>query len=202
MNNLILTNLIIGRSVEMPLNMCIDYQFFAGNIYYISGNNGSGKTTFMRTVCGYLPPLSGNISIKKPLETTAYYGHDTALKDKMRVTEYLNFCVHLFDNTHGFSELVSIFNLNPLLSMPISYLSCGQKKRVSLVGLLLCSRDIYCFDEASSGLDKDYRDIFYSYLVDLVHNKNKIILFSDHTNPHLDNQKTVYLHDFRIKNHH
>ena len=71
------------------------------------------------------------------------------------VTEYLNFCRHIFDSVAFFDSLITVFKLKELLDIPISYLSCGQKRRVSLVAFLMCNRDIYCFDEASSGLDSD-----------------------------------------------
>lgn len=197
MNNLVLTDLIIGRSLDMPLNMRIHQTFDAGEIYYVSGANGSGKTTFMRTLCGYLPPLSGNISVKNLHTITAYYGHDNALKHKMLVCDYLNFCRQIFDSVSSFDSLIMLFKIKELLDIPISYLSCGQKRRVSLVAFLICNRDIYCFDEASSGLDSDFKTIFYDYITDLATQKHKIVIFSDHVNPKLPTQKHINLHFFQ-----
>jgi ABC-type multidrug transport system ATPase subunit len=196
MNNLVLTDLMIGRNPDSPLNLRINDCLGAGEIYYISGQNGSGKTTLMRTICGYLPPLFGNISVKNLLSVTAYYGHDTALKQKMTTGEYLNFCFKIFENTQDLDGLIRVFKLESVLDMPISYLSCGQKKRVSLVAFLLCERKIYCFDEASSGLDSHFKTVFYDYISNLAVTKQKIILFSDHINPQLPHQKHINLQDF------
>ena len=196
MNNLVLTDLIIGRSPEFPLNLRINCCFDTEKIYYISGQNGSGKTTLMRTICGYLSPISGSISVKNPLSITAYYGHDNAIKQKMTTAEYLNFCFKIFENTKDLDSLIRIFHLECLLDIPISYLSCGQKKRVSLVAFLLCDRKIYCFDEAQTSLDSYFRTIFYDYISNLAVEKQKIILFSDHNNPQLPHQNQIHLHDF------
>lgn len=198
MNNLILSDLIIGHSFDMPLGMRINYHFMPKNLYYLQGSNGSGKTTLMRTLCGYLPPLSGDISEKNLFETTAYYGHESALKQKMTVFNYIDFCYQMFDNTQSPTDLIDIFNLKPLMEMQISCLSCGQKKRVSLVGFLLCNRDMYCFDEASSGLDSFYKDVFYDYLKMLAFEKHKIILFSDHIPPQVIGAVSVNMVDFKV----
>jgi heme exporter protein A len=200
MNNLILTDLMIGRSPDMPLNVRINQTFNAGEIYYLSGANGSGKTTLMRTLCGYLQPLSGHISVKNLSTLTAYYGHDNALKHKMLVCDYLNFCRHIFDSVSAFDSLITLFELRALLDIPISYLSCGQKRRVSLFAFLICNRDIYCFDEASSGLDCYFKAIFYDYITALATKRQKIIIFSDHVNPKLPTQKHINLQSFRYTN--
>ena len=199
MNNLVLKHLIIGRSIETPLHLKIDYVFEVGKLYYLSGSNGSGKTTLMRTICGYLQPLTGEISANNLSLIAAYYGHDNALKHKMSVAEYLKFCCKIFENTFEFEFLITLFKLENLLSIPISYLSCGQKRRVSLVGFLICNRDIYCFDEASSGLDADFKTIFYNYLIDLATKKQKIIIFSDHVNPESSYQEHIDIHNFKHK---
>lgn len=199
MNSLILTHLIIGRSLYAPLNMRINYVFNAGTPYYLAGNNGSGKTTLMRTLCGYLTPLAGNISVNNLSNVAGYYGHDNALKHNLTVANYLNLCCKIFENTHKPDYLIDIFQLTNLLPLPISYLSCGQKRRVSLVAFLICERNIYCFDEASSGLDNNFRTIFYDYMVFLATEKQKIIIFSDHINPLLSQQKLINLHDFNTE---
>lgn len=199
MNNLALTDLVIGRSPDMPLNVRINQTFDMGKIYYISGINGSGKTTLMRTICGYLQPLSGNISLENLSIIAAYYGHDNALKHKMLVSEYLNFCRQIFDAIACFDSLITVFKLKELLDIPISYLSCGQKKRVSLVAFLMCNRDIYCFDEASSGLDSDFKALFYDYITELANKKKKIIIFSDHVNPELSEQNHIDLQNFKCE---
>ncbi len=200
MNNLVLTDLIIGRTPDMPLNVRINQTFYAGEMYYVSGANGSGKTTFMRTLCGYLQPLAGHISVKNLSTLTAYYGHDNALKHKMLVCDYLNFCQQIFDSVSSLDSLMTLFELKALLDIPISYLSCGQKRRVSLVAFLICNRDIYCFDEASSGLDSYFKAIFYDYITDLAAKKHKIIIFSDHVNPKLPTQKHIALQNFQNAN--
>lgn len=199
MNNLVLTGLMVGRSNNTPLNLKIDFSFEVGKFYYLHGNNGCGKTTLMRTICGYLQPLNGNVSLNETSSHTAYYGHDDALKARMTVFEYLSFCKNIFDSTSDLRPLIDLFHINDLLNVPLSYLSCGQKKRASLVGFLICNRDIYCLDEASSGLDCNFKAIFYNYIRDLAIVKKKIVIFSDHVNPNLEYQNNINLHDFQYQ---
>jgi|GEM_PF-6397452 len=199
MHNLILNNVIIGRSPQEPLRFLFNYTFSSGNLYYIDGINGSGKTTLMRTICGYLSALSGDIILPSICLKPAYYGHQIAIKPKMYVEDYLNFCFSFFYKTSYLKELIEIFDLNALLKIPISYLSYGQKKRVSLVGFLVCNRYVYCFDEASSGLDSHYKAIFYDYLLNQVENDQKIIIVTDHNMLTLKNFIHLKMQDFNEK---
>ncbi|MFT6072840.1 MAG: ABC-type transport system involved in cytochrome c biogenesis ATPase subunit [Dasania sp.] len=203
MHNFTLNKIIIGRSPQEPLDFVFNYCFNAGTIYYINGINGSGKTTLMRTVCGYLPPISGTLLWNGQAMTHimfgAYYGHQNGLKQKMSVKEYLTYCMRIFDKTHSLNDLISRFKIESFLDIPINYLSCGQQKRVSLVALLCCDRDFYCFDEASSGLDSQFKAILYDYMTVLAEQYQKIIIFSDHNPPQLSAYTTLNMHDFTHK---
>jgi ABC-type multidrug transport system ATPase subunit len=197
MHKLCLNNIIIGYSPQESLEYVINYHFVAGSMYYIQGKNGSGKTTLMRTICKYLLPISGNLTYLNKTLTSAYYGHQNALKPKMLVKDYLKFCKIFFNDTRLMDNLIKIFNIENFLNLPIYYLSYGQQKRVSLVGFLSFNSDIYCFDEASSGLDTDFKHIFYDYLEKLSSQEEKIIIFSDHNQPYIKNIIPFNFNDYK-----
>lgn len=200
MHNLYLNDVIIGYSPQEPLEYKMNYHFSSKILYHIHGKNGSGKTTLMRTICGYLSPISGKILYHNSTLKTAYYGHKIAIKQQLLVKDYLKFCTHVFENSDLIGHLIQTFDIKNFLNMPIHYLSYGQQKRVSLVGFLCCNCDVYCFDEASSGLDLFFKEIFYDYLKNLAFEKNKIVIFSDHNYPKTDNVTLINLDDYQIKN--
>lgn len=194
MYNLELENTVIGRNLDASLNFHISQIFTSGQCYYICGRNGSGKTTLMRTICGYFSPLSGNILCNEKKDySTAYFGHHNSLKQRMLVKDFLTYCQKIFPNTVDYAQFVDLFRLENFLSMPIYFLSCGQQKRVALAAFFLCQRDIYCLDEAASGLDVEFREIYYQYILDLVDNHQKIVIFSDHIDPKITKQNNIDL---------
>lgn len=69
-------------------------QFFYDKIYIIIGENGSGKSTFIKTILGTLKPTSGNIIMRKPNHSPASVGfcpqHDILVKN-LTVEEHITF---------------------------------------------------------------------------------------------------------------
>lgn len=200
MHKLILENLIIGRNTDSLLSgLSISKKFEFGKCYYIQGKNGSGKTTLMRTICQYFPPLSGKIDISPVFPyRTAYFGHHNSLKQRMTVESYLRHAQKIFPDTDDLDYLITLFQIHKFMSIPIHYLSCGQQKRVALVAFFICNRDIYCLDEAASGLDQEFRDIYYKYIIEITKKQQNLILFSDHINPKLQNQDEFCLDNMMI----
>src|SRR5215470_9507727 len=122
----------------------------AGEALLLLGPNGSGKTTLIRTIAGLLPPAAGSIRIEggNPARSVGeechYVGHLNGVKASLTVEENAAFWCRFFGGTHeGLEAALAAFGLASLRDIPAAYLSAGQKRRLSLVRVLLARRPIW-----------------------------------------------------------
>ncbi|MGK0272718.1 MAG: heme exporter protein A [Cocleimonas sp.] len=131
----------------------------------IEGQNGTGKTTLLRTLCGLYQPDKGevlwnNISIKKQaeeyLKDLFYLGHSNAIKADLSALENLRINTSLTGNKYSEAVLLQTLNDIGLFGSeykPAAHLSQGQKRRVALAGLLLSNAKLWILDEPFVALD-------------------------------------------------
>jgi ATP-binding cassette, subfamily F, member 3 len=127
----------------------------AGEKLAVLGMNGQGKTTFLRTIAGFLPPLSG--SFRWASKTTiAYHGPETidAMPGREQVGEYLTRTASPEIKTEQVLKMAGDFLFhNDDLKKSISVLSGGERSRLLLASLILSRPDIFILDEPTCHLD-------------------------------------------------
>ena len=131
----------------------------------IEGQNGTGKTTLLRTLCGLSQPDQGEVlwqneSIKKQDESFRkelfFLGHLNAIKADLSALENLKINTELAGNKYSEEELLKALEDIGLFGSeykPSAHLSQGQKRRVSLAGLLLTKAKLWILDEPFVALD-------------------------------------------------
>lgn len=130
------------------------------------GPNGSGKTTTMNIICGYLAPTSGQVLINgndtydDPVGSRALIGYlpeIPPLYPDMTVDEYINFVYDLkkckLDRVQHLKEIYEVSGLKEFGGRLIRNLSKGFKQRVGIAGVLVGNPPIMIFDEPTAGLD-------------------------------------------------
>jgi len=137
----------------------------AGSLLYVLGENGSGKSSLLRMLCGLLMPDDGavfwaGVKIKHDAESylsnLTYIGHLNGLKDDLTALENLQMSARLAGN--DISEEKAITALTAIgiarcANLPVRVLSQGQKRRVALASLWLTKSKLWILDEPFAALD-------------------------------------------------
>ena len=154
-----------GRNIIESLSFTIK----PGQLLSLTGPNGCGKSTLFSALAGVLPFSSGQILWQgKPWgrENLLYLSHKEYLYDRATVLENLETLAAL----HGKelvnpSDILAAWNLEHLSHVMTYKLSLGQRRRLSLCQIdINQDQQVWLFDEASFGLDKEGEEIFESKL--------------------------------------
>jgi len=144
-----------GRQVFSGLSFAVA----EGEGLSLTGPNGSGKTSLLRLIAGFLTPAAGSIQLEgQDDELTIgqychYVGHLDGLKHAMSVAENLEFWAEYLGQG-SVTEALEAFELERLRDLPAALLSAGQKRRLALARLVLIPRPVWLLDEPSVSLDR------------------------------------------------
>lgn len=177
-----LQNKFICKSITKPINLTLNNQ----DVLTITGDNGSGKTTFLEIIAGS----------KKADQGTIYWNKKELrhLRDRRDlVAIYTKESIHQFLTNKVKDELawqqpqvdpqqnqlIELFNLAPLLDRNLTSLSFGEKQRIAIILRLISNARILLFDEPTYGMDESTTNAFITAL-QLLRNQQKIILIASH----------------------
>ena len=140
----------------------LDFRVHAGQALAVEGANGSGKTSLLRLIAGFLSPASGRILVKTVKgesddaeergKLVGWLGHQDGLKPQLTVLEQLDFFAHLHAQKTEDAVLEEV-GLARQKDLPCRYLSAGQKRRLALARLLVSKRPLWLLDEPFAALD-------------------------------------------------
>lgn len=139
-----------GRQVFSRLDLGVS----AGQLLWLRGPNGSGKTSLLRLLAGLAQPESG--AVLRPGGTPAYIGHSNALKDELLVHEALSFLCSLQGQPPERPAMrlaLEHFGLRGRLNTPVRRLSQGQRRKLALSRLRLSPASVWLLDEPYDALD-------------------------------------------------
>jgi putative pyoverdin transport system ATP-binding/permease protein len=171
----------------------IDFSLQRGELVFIIGGNGSGKSTFLRVLSGLYPPDSGEVLLDGRPVTDAN-------RDEYRgLMSAIFFDYHLFQRLYGIPDaepsdvdrLLSQFRLADKTSLSKGEfrtldLSGGQRRRLALIVSLLEKRPIMLLDEWTAEQDPEFRLKFYDELLPDMMRAGATIVVITHDDRYLD----------------
>ena len=142
-----------------------------GKIYGLLGPNGSGKTTFIKLVCGLLTPSAGQISIlgNAPGVTTksivSYLPDNNYLNSWMRVEQIVDQFKDFFSDFREDAAYRMLEGLGIDRKAKLKNLSKGNKEKVCLILTMSRAAKLYVLDEPIAGVDPATRDYIISTII-------------------------------------
>lgn len=127
----------------------LSFDLAAGQALHVTGANGTGKTTLIRVLAGLTTPFAGEVHRVGELgllDERPALDPDLPLGRALAFWERVDGCAHPAGALH-------VLGLEPLLEVPVRYLSTGQRKRAGLAALMNRGVPIWLLDEPLSGLD-------------------------------------------------
>ncbi len=143
----------------------LSFALAPGQIMQVQGANGSGKTSLLRTLCGFLIPDEGAITWRGGnihdldegyYAEVLYLGHLNAIKDDLSALENLRISAGLSGIDLDEKEAVTALRRMGLRGrerLPTRVLSQGQRRRVALARLLVSDARLWVLDEPLTALD-------------------------------------------------
>jgi heme exporter protein A len=155
------------RRGERVLFRGLDLAVLPGQIVWVRGANGQGKTSLLRLLAGLARPETGRIEFGAGRERV-YIGHANALKDDLTVAESLMFLsrLHGFETgTQAHEQALRRFGLHSRRAAPVRTLSQGQRRRVALARLCTAPPTaLWLLDEPFDALDTEGVDALNTLL--------------------------------------
>ncbi|AKD53911.1 cyclic peptide export ABC transporter [Spirosoma radiotolerans] len=183
-----------------PISLSIN----KGEIIFITGGNGSGKTTFMNLLIGLYQPSAGSIG---------YNGRAVPLNEYSTYSDRFSAIFtnnHLFgENYDGFDlhtdndelmQYVDMMQLRHVLKIDANKidigLSKGQSKRLALIYALMENRDLFVLDEWAAEQDPGFRAYFYEVILSDLKAMGKTVIAVTHDDHYFHHADRIIKFDY------
>ncbi|TEY01976.1 multidrug ABC transporter permease/ATP-binding protein [Campylobacter sp. US33a] len=172
-----------------------------GELIFLIGKNGSGKSTFSMLLAGLISPKEGEIYL------------DDQKIDSSNLVKYQSLITAIFSDFHLFTqtlendnfaseeeikywlEFLELYEKTDIKDHKITTtkLSTGQRKRLAMFIALLEKRDILILDEWAADQDPVFRRFFYKKLLPLLKEQGKTIFAITHDDAYFDSADRIFL---------
>lgn len=167
----------------------INMKFESGKIYGIVGRNGSGKSVFLKILCSFYKPTTGEIlfdnvnynsnnnfppSVRALIENPTFFPDLTGFENLKLLSS--------IQNKIGDEEIIKTLDQVNLLSekdKKYSEYSLGMKQKLGIAQVLMENPDVMIFDELFNGIEEKTVEKIRNILLELK-NQNKIIIVTSH----------------------
>ncbi len=167
----------------------LSFEVPKGKILGLLGKNGTGKTTTINILSGYLKPQKGECKIFG--ENIQTLSPQTRRKIALLIEGHIQYSFMTIEeieryysafypnwNKDAYYELMKKLKVAP--KQKISRMSCGQRSQVTLGLILAQNAELLVLDDFSLGLDPGYRRLFIEYLREYAKAEEKTVFLTSH----------------------
>lgn len=141
----------------------LDFAVRDGGALFLTGANGSGKSSLLRLMAGLLRPAVGRMAwddaTVSPGEThnarLHFVGHSDTVKPVLTTAENLRFWARMRGHEGTVDTALAAFGIAHLADVPGRFLSAGQRRKVNLARILAAPAPLWLLDEPTTALDAD-----------------------------------------------
>ena len=186
-----------------------------GELVAIAGSNGAGKSTFSKVICGFETPQSGTmtyrgedlslLSIKERADRIGYVMQNpNQMISKIMIADEVGLGlqtrgVPAEEITRRVGETLKICGLWPFRNWPISALSYGQKKRVTIASILVLEPEMIILDEPTAGQDYRHYTEIMEFLLSLQQRGLTVVMITHDMHLMLEYaERSIVFNDGRI----
>ncbi len=172
----------------------INIELEKGKIYGLFGKNGTGKTTFLKSICGLVFPKSGSVTVgaftpkdrKVNFLNSIYYVPDEFTMPKLTVNQFVDYYSTFYPkfSQSEFEDYLLKFEV-AAVGKPSDF-SLGQQKKFMISFALACNTEILLMDEPTNGLDIPSKNMFRKIVANVI-TDDKVMLISTHQARDLEN---------------
>jgi heme exporter protein A len=182
----------------------LNFTLHEGELLHLRGSNGSGKTSLLRTICGLMMPVEGQVLWQgKNIRTVRedyfkdliYLGHLGAIKGELTAYENLRLACQLAGlpvSEDNLLKALAKMGLARREDLPTKVLSAGQKRRVALAKLVAHQARLWVLDEPFNALDVGAVDLLKQLIADQVRAGGMVIL-TTHQEVEIDTGKIRHI---------
>jgi putative ATP-binding cassette transporter len=164
-----------------------DLDLQRGEIVFLVGGNGAGKSTTLKVICGLYQMDAGRLLV------------DGVPVERESLPEYRELFSAIFSDFHLFDRLYGLEDVDPAavreqiarmeLQDKVEFvdgrfttldLSTGQRKRLAMIVSLLEARPIYIFDEWAADQDVHFREVFYTEILPRLKRERRTVIVVSH----------------------
>lgn len=192
---------LIARDLEMSFGARLLFKADAlslcqGDVIYLQGDNGTGKSTLMKILAGLMAPTKGKIETvgfaknawwrRNPLLGKAVYLHQHPYLFDGTVEYNLTYGLNFSSETKAkakqrITQAIEMAQLGSLLHARASNLSGGERQRLAIARAWILQPKLLMLDEPTSNMDKDSQELVLKMIQQLKHEGTGMLL-SSHQN--------------------
>ena len=187
---------VVAVAGSFPVLTGLNLRVDQGEVVLLQGENGAGKTSFLRACAGLISVSSGDAHVlgfdmqidrRAPRRYIGLLGHENNLYRDLWVREHVEFRATAVGAAQSDTDAVLLRVGVPkqLWSVPIGSLSAGQRRKVAIASLVVGRPRLWLLDEPHASLDSESRQNLDAILAE-ASQLGATVIFTSHESPRTD----------------